>query len=32
MRSVGYWAGMGRPAYVGALVNGALCVVAAMLS
>ena len=31
MWSVGYWSGMGRPAYVGALVNGALCVVAAML-
>jgi ABC-type antimicrobial peptide transport system permease subunit len=31
MLSVADWAGMGRSAYVGALVNGALCVVAAIL-
>jgi hypothetical protein len=29
--SVGYWGGVGRPAYVGGLVNSALCVVAAVL-
>ncbi|MEO7190337.1 MAG: hypothetical protein ABI051_04720 [Vicinamibacterales bacterium] len=31
MLSVGYWGGMGRPAYLGALMNGALCAAAATL-
>ena len=31
MLSFGYWGGAGRPAYLGAVVNGALCAGAAML-
>ena len=31
MLSVGYWGGAGRPAYLGAVVNGVLCAGATML-